>query len=495
MIDYERLSTPWTVPEESDSTFAVYQPATGKHLAHYRDSDEAAVDAAVERAHAAFDKWRHTTPRERAALMRRAAQLLRDHADELAELESFETGKPLEVSRSYDLVVCAESFEFFAAAVTTTHGEYFPGGPVDTQTFPEPFGVVAGIIPFNWPPVHVSAKLAPALGMGNVAILKPPEQCPLTILRIVTILQTVFPENVVQALPGTGAVTGAALVSHSGVHRISFTGSPGAAKAVLRSAADNLTGAVLELGGKDPLLVFPDADLDAAVRGAIEGGFFNQGEACTAASRLLVHRDVLDDFSRRYVDAVSRLRVGDGLVPGVHIGAMITAAHRRRVLDYIEVGEAEGARVLYRGEVPTDPGLADGYFVPPVVFGDVTPEMRIAREEIFGPVVVILPFENEEEAVAVANSTDFALVAGVYTADDALARRVSRVIDAGVVFVNNYNRMFLGTPFGGNKASGYGREHAVETLREYSRTKSVRFPSGVAPMPVWSGARDASAQT
>lgn len=490
MIDYQALAEPWLSLGRGDEYFSVYQPATGEHLADYPCSTAADVDAVVARARLAFESWRQTTPRERAALMRRAAQLLRDNAQELAELESFETGKPLEISRDYDMVVCAESFEFFAAAVTATHGEFFPGGPVDTHTFAEPFGVVAGIIPFNWPPVHTSAKLAPALGMGNVAILKPPEQCPLTILRIVALLQTVFPEGVVQAVPGTGALTGAALIGHPGVDRISFTGSPSAAKAVLRGSAEHLTSALLELGGKDPIIVFPDADIDSAVRGAVEGGFFNQGEACTAASRLIVHRDVLHEFTHAYVEAVARLRVGDGLEPGVHVGPMITATHRQRVLDYVEIGEAEGAQVLFRGDLPTDPRLAGGYFVPPIVFGAVTPDMRVAREEIFGPIVAILAFDTEAEAVAIANSTDFALVAGVYTADDHRARRLSRLVDAGVVFINNYNRMFLGTPFGGNRASGHGREHAVETLREYSRTKSVRTLSGVGTLPTWSGVTD-----
>lgn len=489
MIDYAKKAARW-MGKPGDDTFGVFEPATGRRLADFRSTSADEVDLVVTRANEAFGSWKRTTPRERGALMRRAAQVLRDHADEIAQIESRETGKPLEISRGYDLVVCAESFEFFASVALGMHGEFFPGGPVDTHTFGEPYGVVAGIIPFNWPPIHTSAKLAPALAAGNVVVLKPPEQCPLAVLRIVELLEPIFPPGVIQAVPGTGATTGAALVAHPLVRRISFTGSPNAARAVLHGSATHLTGTMLELGGKDPIVVFADADLDDAVRGAIEGSFFNQGEACTQSSRLIVHRDIIDEFTRRFVAATARLKVGDGLQPGTHIGALITAAHRDRVEGYIAIGEAEGATVAFRGKLPPAARLAEGYYVPPVVFTGVTKDMRIAQEEIFGPVIAVLGFESYDEAIEIANSTEFALVAGVYTRDDGRARAASRDIDAGVVFVNNYNRMFLGTPFGGNRSSGYGREHAAETVREYSRTKSVRYPSGRGPIPVWSGAAD-----
>jgi acyl-CoA reductase-like NAD-dependent aldehyde dehydrogenase len=491
VIDYAKTAARWTTDDPGVESFTVFEPATGGRLADFRLTSPEEVDRVVTRADEAFRSWRRTTPRQRAALLRRAAQVLRDRSDEIAEIESRETGKPLEISSGYDMVVCAESFEFFASVALGSHGEFFPGGPIDTHTFGEPYGVVAGIIPFNWPPIHTSAKLAPALAAGNVVVLKPPEQCPLAVLRIIELLEPIFPPGVIQAVPGTGSITGAALVAHPLVRRISFTGSPNAARAVLVGAAMNLTGAMLELGGKDPLIVFPDADLDDAVRGAIEGSFFNQGEACTQSSRLIVHRDVVEEFTARFVAATSRLKVGDGLQPGTHIGALISAGHRDRVEAYIAIGETEGATIAYRGELSHTSHNAHGYFVPPVVFTGVTKDMRIAREEIFGPVIAIMSFDSYDEAIEIANSTDFALVAGVYTRDDGRARAASRDIDAGTVFVNNYNRMFLGTPFGGNRSSGYGREHAAETVREYSRTKSVRYPSGRGPIPVWSGAADA----
>jgi len=485
---YREIAAPWLAAGAADG-FDVHESATGELLARFRADTAADVDAAVARARAAADGWRRTPPRERGKIMKRIAQRLREAAVEVAEIESREVGKPMEISRDYDMVVCAESFEYFGSLAFDLHGEYFPGGPIDTFTTREPYGVVAGIIPFNWPPVHTAAKIAPAIAAGNVIIVKPPEQCPLTVLRLVQIIKSELPADVVQSVAGLGPVVGSALAGHPGVDRISFTGSPNSGKAVLKTAAENLTGALLELGGKNPLVVFPDADLDLAVRGAVEGTFFNQGEACTSASRVLVHVDVAEEFTRRYIEATSRLVVGDGLDPATHIGPMITRAHQERVRGYIRIGLDDGATLAYQGPWPADPRLADGFFVPPVVFTGVTKDMRIAQEEIFGTVATVLTFSTTEEAIDIANSTEFALVAGVFTRDDVLGRQVAREIDAGVVFVNNYNRMFLGTPFGGNGASGYGREHARSTLDEFTRIKSVRVVSGVAPVPEWSGVR------
>jgi acyl-CoA reductase-like NAD-dependent aldehyde dehydrogenase len=483
---YREIGAAWLASEGQDS-FEVHEPATGELLARFRADSANDVDAAVRRARAASRGWRNTPARERGKIMKRIAQKLRDAAVEVAEIESREVGKPIEISRDYDMVVCAESFEYFGSLAFDLHGEFFPGGPIDSYTVREPYGIVAGIIPFNWPPVHTAAKIAPAIAAGNVIIVKPPEQCPLTVLRLVEIIQSELPLDVVQSVTGLGPVVGAALAGHPDVDRVSFTGSPNSGKAVLHATAENLTGALLELGGKNPLVVFPDADMDLAVRGAVEGTFFNQGEACTSASRILVHQDIADEFTRRYVEATSRLVVGDGLDPSTHVGPMITRQHQERVQSYIQVGLDEGATLAYQGEWPADPRLEDGFFVPPVVFTGVTKDMRIAQEEIFGTVATILTFSTTEEAIEIANSTQFALVAGVFSRDDVLARSVAREIDAGVVFVNNYNRMFLGTPFGGNGYSGYGREHARSTLDEFTRIKSVRVVSGVAPVPEWSG--------
>jgi acyl-CoA reductase-like NAD-dependent aldehyde dehydrogenase len=486
----ELLRGPWS-SDDPDDVFDVNEPATGAVLARVHGARPTQVDAAVRRAHGAFATWRHMPPRERGRLLRRAGELIAEHHDELARLETREVGKPLEISRDYDMNVCINSFEFFGGYADKIHGEMFGGGPVSTFTTPEPYGVVGGIIPFNWPPVHTAAKTAPALAAGNTIVLKPPPQCPLTIMRIVELLQQVFPPGVVEVVPGAGPDVGAALVGHPLLGRLSFTGSTATGRAVLKTAAENITGALLELGGKNPFVVFDDADLDVVLPSAIEGAFFNQGEACTQASRMLVHESRLDEFTDRFVRATSRLIVGDGLDRRTHIGPLVTREQQRVVEGYIQLGEDEGARVAHRGEPPSDERLRGGYFVAPVVFADVAAHMRIAREEIFGPVVTIHRFSSYAEAIEIANATDYGLVAGVFTGDMTLAQRAARDIDAGVVFVNNYNRAFLGTPFGGNRLSGYGREHAVETVREFLRSKSVRMPSGLGEIPMWSGAERA----
>jgi acyl-CoA reductase-like NAD-dependent aldehyde dehydrogenase len=363
-------------------------------------------------------------------------------------------------------------------------------GPVDARLVQEPYGVVGGIIPFNWPPIHTAAKTAPALAAGNTVVLKPPEQAPLTILRIVELLQEVLPPGVLHVVPGYGPTAGTALAGHPLLGKLSFTGSPFTAQSVLKVTADHLTPAVLELGGKCPVVVFDDADLDLALRGVLEGAFFNQGEACTAASRLLVHESRYDELLERLCAAVPRLRVGEGIDPSTHVGPMITRTHRDRVLDYISVGQAEGASIAARGVLPTDERLAGGHFVAPVVFIDVEQDMRIVQEEIFGPVLTVQRFRSYDEAIGMANGTPFGLVSAVYTSNATTAARASRDIRSGVVMVNNYSRAFLGSPFGGVRASGYGREHAVETLGEFTWTKSIRTPSGLGEIPTWAALRD-----
>ncbi len=484
-IPLPAVDGPWS-SGSADHAFDVHDPATGSVIATVLGGGEAEVDAAVRRAHAAYHAtWRHVGARERGALLHRCSQVILEHADELAALETLEMGKPLGISRTFDVQFCVDSLAFYAGLADKLPGAAFDLGPVAAHTVHEPYGVVAGIIPFNWPPIHTAAKSAPALAAGNVVILKPPEQDPLTIMRIVELLAGVLPPDVLQVVPGAGPAAGAALAGHHLVERLSFTGSTPTGRAVLKLAADAMTPATLELGGKNPFVVFDDADLGAAVRGALEGAFFNQGEACTAASRLLVHERVHDELVERLAAAVPRLRVGAGSDPATHIGPMVTAAHQQRVLAYVQQAVAEGATVAATAPVPVDPALAGGYWVAPTLFTDVTPAMTVAREEVFGPVTVVLRFSDEAEAVALANDTPYGLLAAVYTADHGRARRVARGIEAGVVMVNNYNRAVLGTPFGGFKDSGYGREHAIESLLEFTRTKNIREPSGVGTIPEW----------
>ncbi|GAA1845878.1 aldehyde dehydrogenase family protein [Pseudonocardia ailaonensis] len=479
------LTGPWS----GEQPFAVHDPATGREIATVQGGGVVEVDAAVRRARAAYAVWREVGARERGALLGECSRVIEAHVDELAELESLEMGKPRHISRDFDLRFCHSSFAFFGGLADKLPGAAIDLGPVVAHTVHEPYGVVAGIIPFNWPPIHTAGKSAPALAAGNCVLLKPPEQDPLTIMRIVELLATVLPPDVLQVVPG-GAETGAVLAGHPGVEHLSFTGSTATGRAVLKLAAEGLTPAVLELGGKNPFVVFDDADLGSAVRGAVEGAFFNGGEACTAASRLLVQEGVHDEFVSRVGDAVRRLRVGPGLDDGSHVGPMVTAAHRDKVQAGIAQALAEGARCVAEAPVPSDPALAGGYWVAPTLFAGVTPDMAIARDELFGPVTAVLPFATEDEAVALANDTPYGLLAAVYTGDHPRARRMARRIDAGVVLLNNFNRALLGTPFGGFKDSGYGREHSIESLLEFTRVKNIREPSGIGEIPEWPVLKD-----
>ncbi|HXY44601.1 MAG TPA: aldehyde dehydrogenase family protein, partial [Acidimicrobiales bacterium] len=464
-------------------------PATGRLIRFVQGGGEKEVDGAVRAAHEAQRTWSRRSPRERGKYLLAAARLIREHADELAALESQEMGKPVSQARNVDVEQCIVLFEYYAGLVEVLPSQVRDQGYALDVTMIEPYGVIAGIVPFNWPPLHVGGKAAPALAVGNGVVLKPPEQCPLVIMRIVELVQSVLPDDVLQVVPG-GAEAGATLVKHPLVGKVIFTGSAETGRQILRDAADTLTPTLMELGGKNPIIVFDDADLEEAVVGAIEGGFFNQGEACTASSRILVEASVHDEVVERLSRAVPRLRVGDGADPATHVGPMVNADQQRRVLDYIEIGIGEGATVAAQAAIPDDPELAGGYFVPPTMFTGVAPTMRIAKEEIFGPVICVIAFSDEEEAVDIANGTPFGLIAGVYSRDSVRTLRVSRQLKAGIVFVNNFNRVFVGTPFGGTGDSGFGRVHAPETLREFGRSKSIRLPSGEAPIPRWSAADD-----
>lgn len=484
MSDAAITVTRWSSKRPEDR-FTVENPATGEPLTVVQGGSVEEIDGAVRAAHAAFEQnWRWLPARERGRLLRKVAEAIESHARELAELECRENGKPM-LQAYIDVSACVSLFEYFGSLAGNLPGEFIDLGPIHCSVWLEPYGVVGGILPFNWPPIHTAGKAAPALAVGNTVVLKPGEQAPLTVMRIVELMQEVLPPDVVHVVPGHGAVAGRALVSHPLVRKVSFTGSSATGKEVLKAAAENLTPAFLELGGKNPLLIFEDADLDAAVRGVIEGAFYNQGEACTAASRILVQDTVHDEVVGRLSEAVRRIRVGDGADPSTHVGPMVTRRQQQRVLDYIEAGKREGATIAAQSELPGDPRLANGFFVPATLFTDVRPDMRIAREEIFGPVTCVIPFKDEDEAVTIANDTEYGLVAAVYTGSQERAFRVARRIDAGMVHINNYCRAGFGTPFGGTKASGFGREHWLRTLHEYGWSKAVRFPSGIGQVPQW----------
>ncbi|RZS57309.1 acyl-CoA reductase-like NAD-dependent aldehyde dehydrogenase [Microcella alkaliphila] len=474
----------WT-PTESLELFDVSEPALGTRLARVAAADEAAVDAAVRSARLAYENvWSVMPPRERGALMREVAAVIRRNADELAELEAREVGKPRRDAGRFDISFSHASFDYFAGLADSIHGEILDQGPIEARILYEPYGVVAAILPFNWPPIHFAKKSAPALAAGNTVVIKPGEQAPLTVMRLVELANTVLPPGVINGVTGISA--GAALAGHPLVERITFTGATATGRKVLQSAAQNLTFATMELGGKNALYVRSDADLAQAVDVAIEGMFYNQGEACTSTARILVHESVFDEFAESFTAAALALKVGDPLEPTTDIGPMVDERQQQRVLAYLDTALAEGATIRGQGAIPSDPHLAAGFWVAPTVLEGVEPGHTVGQEEIFGPIALLMRVRDDDHAVEVANGTEYGLTAAICSRDEATAWQLARRLNAGMVFVNNYmRRAFLGSPFGGVKGSGFGRENAAETIREFVRAKNVRFRSGRGVVPVW----------
>ncbi len=478
----------WSCSDTSQR-FAVENPATGKVITTVQAGNVDTAHQAIIASQEAFDKtWRLKSRQERCAYLLRASDELQKHSEELAILLCLENGKPWR-DAAFDVGFLVQVFKYFGSIADKLPSEFFDLGNIYSTIVYEPHGVCVGILPFNWPPIHTGGKLAPCLAAGNTMILKPGEQAPLTVMRIVEILQDVLPQDVVQVVPGLGPEVPQALINHPLVKMVSLTGSTLSGSKAAQTAAASITPTVLELGGKNALIIFEDADLDLVIRDSIDGAYFNKGEACTASSRIFVHHSLYPEYVRRMTAAVKNLRTGDGIDDQTHVGPVVSRERRQEVLKYIELGKKEGATLAAQGSLPLAEELAHGYFVPPTLFTDVKPGMTIATEEIFGPVLCVGSFETEEEAVRIANMSEYGLFSGIYSQDFSRAMRVARQVEAGVVMINNYFRGVLGTPFGGVKNSGYGREHWIGTLREWSRTKNIRFPSGTGPpIPSWRGA-------
>jgi acyl-CoA reductase-like NAD-dependent aldehyde dehydrogenase len=485
----ETFSYQWS-SDRAEDRFPVEDPATGEIIAIIQGGGAAEVDRAVRASEQAFQKWRWVSARERSAMLREISHRLLVHADEIAELEMLENGKPL-VQASFDVHGAVALFDYFANLTGMQPTQFFDSGLVYGATLLEPYGVVAAIIPFNWPPVHAAGKIASALAVGNTIVVKPPEQDPRSVMRVVEIVQEVVPADVVQAVPGIGTDAGYALASHPLVRMITFTGSPATGSAVLRAAAEHHTPTMMELGGKNAMIILPDADIDPTVKALLESAYMNQGETCTAGSRILVHRSRHDEVVEKLGGAIKQLRVGPGTQPGMHVGPMVSKRHQERVLDYIRIGLEEGATIAAEGEIPTASEYQNGFWAAPMVLTGVNRKMRVAREEIFGPVTCVIPFDDVEEAISIANDTEFGLTAAVFTRDHPLALRIARHLDVGMVFINQYFRGGLhGMPFGGTKASGYGREHTPETLKAFGRVKLITMVSGLGEIPNWTAAAE-----
>ena len=469
------IANAWVDAQEG-ATFPTTNPATGDVITQVAEGRAADIDRAVQAAREAMKSpaWRRMNPHKRAELLWKLADAIEANADELAALETADNGKPYFESRKVDLPSIVENFRYFAGMADKIQGSTIPvAGPFLNYTLREPVGVVGIITPWNFPLSLAAWKVAPALATGNAVVLKPAEQTPLTALRLGELAAEVgFPEGVLNVVPGFGPTAGSALVRHPGVDAIAFTGSTEVGKTVMREAADTLKKVSLELGGKSPNIVFADADLKSAVRGATTGIFYGKGEVCAAGSRILVERSVYDDFVTEFGARAESMTIGDPMEKTTRLGAIVSEAQVKRIMGYVESGKAEGARLVTGGERATVNGK--GNFVKATVFADVTPEMRIARDEIFGPVAAILPFDDEDHAVQTANRTIYGLAAGIWTRDVARAHRVAEQIHAGTVWINTYNQYDSASPFGGYKLSGFGRDLGWESaLEKYTQVKSV----------------------
>jgi len=461
------------VPAASGQTFPTLNPATGETLTEVARAGAEDVDRAVAAARTAMDKgpWASMDGAARGQLLWKLGERMLAETQALAELETRDSGKTIRDTSGGDVPGAARCFQYFAGWADKIQGDVNPvSGPFLNYTRREPVGVVGAIIPWNFPILMAAWKLGPALAAGNTVVLKPAEQTPLTAIRLGELaLEVGFPPGVVNVLPGFGEEAGAALVRHPGVNKIAFTGSTEVGKLIQREAAATLKRVTLELGGKSPNIVFADADLEQAVRGALTGIFYNQGQVCTAGSRLLLERSVHDAFLAKLLDGASKMQPGDPLSPKSRMGPLVSQQQLERVLGYVAKGKAEGARLEVGGERVGD----KGYFVPPTVFTGVTNDMTIAREEIFGPVLSVIPFDDVADATRIANDTIYGLAAAVWTRDVGKAHAVAHAIQAGTVWINTYMNSQNASPFGGYKQSGVGRELGSSFIEHYTELKSV----------------------
>ena len=463
---------------ERGGVIDVVNPATGDLLTTVPDGAACDVDRAVAAARASFERktWRGMDPSRKEKTLWDISEILLKHREELAVLESMENGKTVREAGGADVDPAIDAFRYYAGWVRKIYGETIPvDGPFLNYTLREPVGVVGGIVPWNYPLQIAAWKVAPALACGCSVVLKPSEWTPLTALKLAEYCQEAgLPDGVLNVVTGYGQTAGEALALHMDVDKISFTGSIRTARRLLQASGEsNLKRLSLELGGKSPNIIFPDCDIDAALKSAFWGIFANKGEICSAASRLLVHEDIHDRFVGELVARAQKLKVGDPLDKSTQMGSQVSGRQMERILDYIKSGKEEGAKLECGGERDIEGAKAKGFFVKPTIFSEVKPDMKIAQEEIFGPVLCALKFRDAEEAVEIANCTIYGLVSAVWTRDIKLAHRMAADIKAGSVWINTYNGFDTASPFGGYKQSGFGRDLGSYALEQYANIKSV----------------------
>jgi len=462
------------VDAEGGKTFKAYCPANGEFLASCADASRNDVDAAVKAAQKAFESWKKTSPAERAAILLKIADLIDENAEKLAMIETLDNGKPIRETTAIDIPLGSDHFRYFASAVRMEEGSV---AMIDDNTMSiilrEPIGVVGQIIPWNFPFLMACWKIAPALAAGDTVVIKPSSVTSLSILELAKLLDQVLPPGVVNVVTGRGSTTGNYMLEHPGFKKLAFTGSTEVGYDIAAAAAKRLIPATLELGGKSANIYFPDCPWEKAIEGVQMGILFNQGQVCCAGSRVFVHEDIWDKFLAECVDAFNKVKVGLPWEKDTVMGSQVNEAQLNKILDYVEIGKKEGAKVACGGERITENGLDKGAFMRPTILIDVKNDMRVAQEEIFGPVAVFIKFKTEEEVIDMANDSEYGLGGAVWTKDINRALRVARGIETGRMWVNNYNNLPAHAPFGGYKKSGIGRETHHMVLDHYTQKKNI----------------------
>lgn len=482
---YQMVINGEAVDAVSKETIKVYNPATGALLAEVPKAGTEDVDRAVKAARDAFDfgKWKKSPVGKRARVLNKIAGIMRKRFNELVELEILNTGKSLMAAQG-QVMQAIEDFEFYAGAIVGHRGSVnnVPG-PFFNYTQKEPIGVAGQIIPWNYPLMMAAWKIAPAIAVGCSVVLKPASLTPLTAIILSEICHEAgVPAGVVNVITGPGSSIGTYMVEHAGIDKVAFTGETETGKDIMAKASQTLKRVTLELGGKSPNLVFPDADLEGAVNGALFGIFYNTGQSCEARSRLYVHEDIYDMFMEKFVAKTKQLTLGDPMKDTTHIGSIISQSQVDTIHSYVESAKEEGATIVTGGEQVKVEGFENGYWYAPTIITDVNHEMKAVKEEIFGPVVVVSKFKDEKEAIKLANDTEYGLAAAIWASDQGLVKRVADKLQAGIIMVNSPFSAFPGTPFGGYKQSGFGRELSIESLDLYCETKSVLSYVGGKPL-------------